>query len=62
MAKRQCMEQSLRPGQRVMVRVERFLETKIHQKKQRLISIILYCGTFFGIAKQRICAMHHEFL
>ncbi|WP_157259130.1 hypothetical protein [Burkholderia ubonensis] len=24
--------------------------------------MILYCGTVFGIAKQDICALHHEFL
>jgi hypothetical protein len=56
------MEQSLRPGQRPMVRVERFLETKNISQKQWLIAYVLYCGTIFGIAKQPICAMHHEFL
>ncbi|WP_321804689.1 hypothetical protein [Burkholderia sp. BCC1993] len=56
------MEQSLRPRARPMVRVERFLETKILLLKQLDISHVLYCGMIFGIAKQRICAVHHEFL
>jgi len=45
-----------------MVHVEQLLETKILFQKQQFICVVLYCGTFFGIAKRRICAVHHEFL
>jgi hypothetical protein len=56
------MKQSLRPATVRMVRVERRLDRKILVQKQKDTRLVLYCGTFFGIAKRAICAMHHEFL
>ncbi|WP_431820273.1 hypothetical protein [Burkholderia sp. F1] len=45
-----------------MVRVEALIKTKIVVKKQSVACFVLHCGTGFGIAKQDICALHHEFL
>jgi hypothetical protein len=53
---------SLRPRPRWKVGMEAMLETKKVVYKQIDISFVSYCGTICGIAKPKICALHHEFL